>query len=480
MRLLRLEDDGEFSLTEYLGNNIPRYAILSHTWGADDEEFTFKDLVKGTGKSKVGYSKIQFCAKQAAKDGLQFFWVDTCCIDKSSSTELSEAINSMFHWYHESAKCYVYLPDVLISNDGSFQKSRWFTRGWTLQELLAPTSVEFFSAEGERLGDKSSLVQEIHDTTGISIQALQGGPLPQFSVDERMSWAEGRKTKREEDAAYSLLGIFDVHMSLLYGEGQKKAFIRLRKKIKPSLRNELPVLPPAPLPTVPFGRDTDLMERSNIPGILNAYMDRSWHPQTSWEALGGVFTSPPAVVSWGAGRIDIFGLGTNNQMLHKAWDGSWHPSQTSWEALGGIFTSPPAVVSCGAGRIDIFALGTDNQMFHKAWDGSYWLPSQTEWEALGGIFTSPPAVVSCGAGRIDIFALGTDNQMFHKAWDGSSWLPSQAGWEALGGIFTSPPAVVSCGAGRIDIFGLGTDNQMLHKTWDSFSDWMGGARGGLY
>jgi hypothetical protein len=96
MRLLRLKDDGEFSLAEYFGNNIPRYAILSHTWGADNEEVTFKDLVEGTGKSKAGYNKIRFCAKQAAKDGLQFFWVDTCCIDKSSSAELSEAINSMF------------------------------------------------------------------------------------------------------------------------------------------------------------------------------------------------------------------------------------------------------------------------------------------------------------------------------------------------------------------------------------------------
>src|SRR6266702_6883395 len=112
MRLLRIEDDGEFSLVEFVGNNIPRYAILSHTWRADDEELTFKDLVEGTGKSKVGYSKIRFCSTQAAGDDLQFFWVDTCCIDKSSSAELSEAINSMFRWYRNAAKCYVYLSDV--------------------------------------------------------------------------------------------------------------------------------------------------------------------------------------------------------------------------------------------------------------------------------------------------------------------------------------------------------------------------------
>jgi hypothetical protein len=184
MRLLRLRDDSEdseFSLVESFGKNIPRYAVLSHTWGADNEEVTFKDLVGGAGKTKAGYSKIRFCGKQAANDGLQYFWVDTCCIDKSSSAELSEAINSMFRWYHEAAKCYVYLSDVSTSgfarNNPSFQKSRWFTQGWTLQELIAPTSVEFFSLEGERLGDRNSLVREIASTTGISIQALQGRPL---------------------------------------------------------------------------------------------------------------------------------------------------------------------------------------------------------------------------------------------------------------------------------------------------------------
>src|SRR5438045_3918289 len=151
MRLLRLEDDGEFSLAECVGRNIPQYGILSHTWRADHEEVTFKDIMKGTGKSKAGYSKIRFCGKQAAEDGLQHFWVDTCCIDKSSSAELTEAINSMFRWYKDASKCYVYLSDVSagdgeqITWESAFQESRWFTRGWTLQELIAPPSVEFFS-----------------------------------------------------------------------------------------------------------------------------------------------------------------------------------------------------------------------------------------------------------------------------------------------------------------------------------------------
>jgi len=275
MRLLRLEDDGEFSLVEFAGKNVPPYAVLSHTWGADDKEVAFKDLENGAGKSKTGYSKVHFCGKQAAKDGLQFFWVDTCCIDKSSSAELSEAINSMFRWYHYAAKCYVYLSDVSVSGSGgsglssqrtwkpAFRHSRWFTRGWTLQELLAPTSVEFFSAEGERLGNKVSLVQEIHDTTGISIQALQGSPLSQFSVNERMSWAERRETKREEDAAYCLLGIFDIHMPLIYGEGREKALIRLQKEIKETWKDELSALPPA------FSTEQPKRKREPLQSILS-------------------------------------------------------------------------------------------------------------------------------------------------------------------------------------------------------------------
>ena len=144
MRLLERKENGEFSLTKDLINNIPQYAILSHTWGEDDEEVTFKDLIIGAGKSKSGYRKIQFCGEQATSDGLYHFWVDTCCIDRSNNTELSEAINSMFRWYRDAAKCYVYLSDVSI--DGSddngqsfewtwepaFRKSRWFTRGWIL------------------------------------------------------------------------------------------------------------------------------------------------------------------------------------------------------------------------------------------------------------------------------------------------------------------------------------------------------------
>jgi hypothetical protein len=263
MRLLRFEDDGEFSLVEYMGNHIPPYAILSHTWGADHEEVTFKDLAEGTGRNKAGYRKLTFCGKQAGIDGLRFFWVDTCCIDKSSSAELSEAINSMFRWYHDAAKCYVYLSDVSTSSSSGdgivFQKSRWFTRGWTLQELLAPTCVEFFSAEGNLLGSKSSRVQEIAEVTSISIEALQGRELSHFSIEERMAWIEKRETTRGEDMAYSLLGIFDIYMPLIYGEGKEKALKRLQKEIKEDL-GDAAAVPPQDVQNQSLARDARLVK----------------------------------------------------------------------------------------------------------------------------------------------------------------------------------------------------------------------------
>lgn len=241
MRLLKVNTDGSFGLATFIGNEIRGYAILSHTWEADNQEVTFDDLMSGMGRNKAGYKKIQFCGEQAQKDGLQYFWVDSCCIDKSSSAELSEAINSMFRWYRNADRCYIYLSDVstnkrLLSSElpweSDFKKSRWFTRGWTLQELLAPLSAEFFSREGKLLGDKKSLELEIAQITGITSRALQGNPLPQFSVDERMAWMAKRQTTIEEDKVYSLLGIFGVHMPLIYGEGEKNAFRRLREQIE--------------------------------------------------------------------------------------------------------------------------------------------------------------------------------------------------------------------------------------------------------
>lgn len=244
MRLLQRRSDGRLALTRDLVDKIPPYAILSHTWGDDDQEVTFQDVQQDAGQGKAGYRKLTFCGAQAASDSLQHFWVDTCCIDKSSSAELTEAINSMFRWYQNAAQCYVYLVDVSTgagsrvekppgaSWTAAFRKSRWFSRGWTLQELLAPKSVTFLSVEGQRLGDKTSLEGLLQEITGISAEALQGQPLSRFSVHERFSWMRSRATKRPEDRAYSLLGIFDIYLPLIYGEGEDNAFIRLRGEIQ--------------------------------------------------------------------------------------------------------------------------------------------------------------------------------------------------------------------------------------------------------
>ena len=238
IRLLHCKPDGRIAFRETSGSEVPAYTILSHTWG--DDEVTFQDIgTNADAVRKAGWRKIDFCAKQAAADGLQYFWVDTCCIDKKNAVELGAAINSMFRWYQNAARCYVYLPDVhqpTGGNEGNgwveaLRVSRWFTRGWTLQELIAPRLVDFFSAEGERIGSKSSLELEIHQITGIAREALRGDALSSFTIAERMSWATNRNTTVEEDAAYCLIGIFDVSMALIYGERKDQAFRRLEEQI---------------------------------------------------------------------------------------------------------------------------------------------------------------------------------------------------------------------------------------------------------
>jgi hypothetical protein len=242
IRLLQRKPDGEIVLRERTSDDVPAYAILSHTW--EKEEVLFQDIQVGADMSKTvskaGWRKIQFCAKHAAADGLEYFWVDTCCIDKKNAVELGAAINSMFRWYQNAARCYVYLSDVSKPDtraddqrawEEAFRKSRWFTRGWTLQELIAPRMVDFFSSEGERLGSKLSLESVIHEITGIAHKALRGDALSNFSIKERRSWAERRKTTIEEDEAYCLIGIFDISMVPNYGERRDQAFRRLEDEI---------------------------------------------------------------------------------------------------------------------------------------------------------------------------------------------------------------------------------------------------------
>ncbi|PQE24076.1 heterokaryon incompatibility protein [Rutstroemia sp. NJR-2017a BVV2] len=230
IRLLYSNDDGDISLTEW-NSPVPPYAILSHTWGDPNEEVSYQDIIQGTARWKKEYRKIEFCRRQAAHDGLQYFWVDTCCIDKPNFSELSEAINSMFRWYREAAHCYVYMSDGRWKHP--FCTSKWFTRGWTLQELLAPASVKFFSVEWGFLGNKRShsLQELIYEATNIDIRALRGEPLSHFSVPERIIWSSSRQTTKDEDTAYCLLGIFEVFIPLIYGEGKTHAMERLLEAV---------------------------------------------------------------------------------------------------------------------------------------------------------------------------------------------------------------------------------------------------------
>lgn len=235
---MRLINTKTLELEEFYGTSIPSYAILSHTWGLQKDEVSFQDWQSSREEAskKPGCSKIIGTCQQALSDTLRYAWIDTLCIDKTSSAELSEAINSMFAWYRNAAICYVYLSDLSkpigdIFSQEQFSASRWFTRGWTLQEPLAPYAVIFFSCEWIYLGSKDSLTTSISKITGIDPEYLLGPKnVTDASVSEKMYWASRRTTTRAEDIAYCLLGIFDIAMPLLYGEGSK-AFVRLQEEI---------------------------------------------------------------------------------------------------------------------------------------------------------------------------------------------------------------------------------------------------------
>ncbi|KAI0147104.1 heterokaryon incompatibility protein-domain-containing protein [Xylariaceae sp. FL1272] len=220
-----------------------RYAILSHTWEEGEEVSfqEFEDLYNA--RRKKGFHKIIKTCELALSRNLSWAWIDTCCIDKTSSAELSEAINLMFKYYSTSAVCFAYLSDISMPTerlagedaDDEFETqlgiSNWVKRGWTLQELIAPRSLEFFDSTWNRIGSKWLNMEQIATVTGIDYKVLAGAQrLGEVSIARRMSWAAKRMTTRLEDMAYCLFGIFDVNMPLLYGEGDK-SFIRLQEEI---------------------------------------------------------------------------------------------------------------------------------------------------------------------------------------------------------------------------------------------------------
>ncbi|KAI1179269.1 heterokaryon incompatibility protein-domain-containing protein [Nemania sp. FL0916] len=234
MRLIRISS---MKIEEVKGREAPPYAILSHTWGDNEISFTEFDDKARSSKHADDFKKIRGCCMQAACDGLDAVWIDTCCIDRRSSAELSEAINSMFKWYQNAAICYAYLDDVKTdTNDedgaypASFPYSRWFTRGWTLQELLAPSALVFYSTDWVSIGNRDDLVDVVAQTTQIHKEFFISRSLEEFSISQRMSWASRRQTTRIEDEAYCLLGLFGVSMPLIYGEGSL-AFLRLQHEI---------------------------------------------------------------------------------------------------------------------------------------------------------------------------------------------------------------------------------------------------------
>jgi hypothetical protein len=294
--VMRLIDVETLELRSFTDSDIPKYAILSHTWGLDevsyqelvwinrvktlsttfsqsslpssisslpsqDEQYnvmlaSMEMMLRGNWTSgttsgsiteddfleRAGYLKIINAAKEAQDLRLKWVWIDTCCIDKSSSAELQEAINSMYRWYCEAEICLVYLGDVVRPAVGdtstpsefaraAFESSRWTKRGWTLQELVAPVVCRFYYQDWRYMGEKIEFLEELSSATGIPSSVLEEPQsLYELSVAERMSWAANRETTRLEDIGYCLLGLFDIQMPLLYGEGVK-AFIRLQEEI---------------------------------------------------------------------------------------------------------------------------------------------------------------------------------------------------------------------------------------------------------
>ena len=234
---------------ELRDDKTTKYAILSHRW-IDPTEVDYEEMVglakmdreeRDEIRGRRGYQKILDTCYQAKDDGYEWMWADTCCIDKRSSAELSEAINSMYRWYQNAQICYGYLHDVpgtsfpIEDDDEEYPNSNgwpeWFSRGWTLQEMIAPRNVRFFNMDWQFIGDKKTLAKSLKRITRVPEHILTDGLSGNRPcVAQIMSWAAERTTTRVEDRAYSLMGLLDVNMPMLYGEGEK-AFHRLQLEV---------------------------------------------------------------------------------------------------------------------------------------------------------------------------------------------------------------------------------------------------------
>ena len=319
---MHLLHTSRLELQEFIGDDIPKYAIFSHTWG--DQEVLFRHVWEKNFPSNAssGSRKIRNACAEAVKDRWEYIWVDTCCINKESSAELSEAINAMYQWYEASEVCYVYLSDVSPSAK-KLRESRWFTRGWTLQELLAPRLVKFYNQNWQYLACKDlrdelwrdkeymrsvadfyttkqgrkvpsapvgrapTFLAELADVTRIAIPYLTG--LSTASVAQKMSWLAKRQTKRGEDIAYCMLGIFDVNMPLLYGEGKTKAFRRLQSEILKTSYDD----------SIFVWNNPDLWSSGLLANSPHDFIDCGNIKSSAFEMGEGVSRRPPSLTSLG-------------------------------------------------------------------------------------------------------------------------------------------------------------------------------------
>ncbi|CAJ2509471.1 Uu.00g144970.m01.CDS01 [Anthostomella pinea] len=232
----RLADDKK-------ATDVP-YVLLSHRWFPT--EMTFGDMPafvanglrappeKARSATKVRGACAQVRAWRHNQKPIDYAWLDTVCINKTDPGETSETINSMYRWYKAATVCFVYLYDHPHDRGpfSSMTDSDWFTRGWTLQELVAPTALEFFYQDWRHLGNRKECSAELSPGTGIARGILEvGGPIGKTSISHRMSWFSDRTTTKGEDEAYCLMGLFGVNMPTLYGEGSQGAFRRLQEEI---------------------------------------------------------------------------------------------------------------------------------------------------------------------------------------------------------------------------------------------------------